>query len=1024
MWPARLSTPAGVRAQREDVSGTRQVLRARARDRRRGGSCARGRRRRCRSSRRARASIDTQNAVPRRAVFVARTISGISSSSRRSGVIGRQIRPRPCVAMKLTISGVTCSAAQTRSPSFSRSSSSRMTIIRPARSSSIASSTVANAIRPRVRSVAHRIPPPGVRRSARLSRYRASRSTSTLRRSPGRTAPRVVCGRACAGRAPPRTRSDRARGDRQRDAVQGDRPLVRDVAARAPTAARRATRRSSPRRADRQHARRGVDVALRRGGRRGDRPARSARSRLTRPPTRSRPSVVRESVSATTSTTNRSSRRSATVRQTPSTATLSPELRALARQVDRDRQIAPPRRTLPHTRHAADPLDEPGEHGAQPIRRASTQQIGPQRDDPTRVRAAGRAPAPRCRARRRAAFRPAAPSNVGATNSATRSAQSRRRGTPRASGRRPRRAATARRSRRGRRSTRARSSPPCASPTWITSATRASARSASTGGCAAVDTRVRGAPGGVREHGARPDRGRGSARARRAARGAAHAGQPHRQRGSSRAHRPRADEQRVVRRRRRCAKRRAASPGDPARALPAGACDPAVEGHAGLERHERPTALMEGQERRVELPCLPRRSRPTSTRDPRRLQAPRSPCRRRAGSDPACAATTRAHAALRSSRSAQGGGPAAMRARLEVHVHRRAAGPRAGLARRRGPRRAADRPRGGSPDRPPARRARARNPRAGSGSSRPRPAAARASACSMKALSAGPLRSRPLTPRAPTGPSTNASASNSSRSSSPLTDSDVADRHAELAVDAERDPALGRSVELRQHDPRDRRRARELARPARGRSARSSRRRRAAPRAAPRRPLAPATRPSLLSSAIRFVFVCRRPAVSTSTVSTPRAFAARSASKTTAAGSAPSRCLISSTPARARPSARAARSPRRGTCRRRRRAPCVPRRRSRAASLPTVVVLPPPLTPTTNTTRGGAPRARAGRAAGIAERSARRTASRTPPAVGRSAPAERTASITSAVSAGPRSAASSARLELFERSPRRTDSFR
>src|SRR5579862_3248071 len=49
--------------------------------------------------------------------------------------------------MKLTASGVTFSAAMTRSPSFSRFSSSTSTIIRPARSSSRASSIVQKASR-------------------------------------------------------------------------------------------------------------------------------------------------------------------------------------------------------------------------------------------------------------------------------------------------------------------------------------------------------------------------------------------------------------------------------------------------------------------------------------------------------------------------------------------------------------------------------------------------------------------------------------------------------------------------------------------------------------------------------------------------------------------------------------------------------------------------------------------------------------------------------------------------------------
>lgn len=51
--------------------------------------------------------------------------------------------PRPCLAMKLTASAVTWSAANTRSPSFSRSSSStRMTIL-PARRSAMISSVEA-----------------------------------------------------------------------------------------------------------------------------------------------------------------------------------------------------------------------------------------------------------------------------------------------------------------------------------------------------------------------------------------------------------------------------------------------------------------------------------------------------------------------------------------------------------------------------------------------------------------------------------------------------------------------------------------------------------------------------------------------------------------------------------------------------------------------------------------------------------------------------------------------------------------
>ena len=54
------------------------------------------------------------------------------------------MRPRPCVAMKFTASGVACSAAIVRSPSFSRSGASHTTTNFPFRMSSIASSMVAN----------------------------------------------------------------------------------------------------------------------------------------------------------------------------------------------------------------------------------------------------------------------------------------------------------------------------------------------------------------------------------------------------------------------------------------------------------------------------------------------------------------------------------------------------------------------------------------------------------------------------------------------------------------------------------------------------------------------------------------------------------------------------------------------------------------------------------------------------------------------------------------------------------------
>ena len=64
------------------------------------------------------------------------TIIGRSSCLTRSSVRVRHTSPRPHLAMKLMASGVTFSAAITRSPSFSRSSSSTRMTIRPLRMSS------------------------------------------------------------------------------------------------------------------------------------------------------------------------------------------------------------------------------------------------------------------------------------------------------------------------------------------------------------------------------------------------------------------------------------------------------------------------------------------------------------------------------------------------------------------------------------------------------------------------------------------------------------------------------------------------------------------------------------------------------------------------------------------------------------------------------------------------------------------------------------------------------------------------
>src|ERR1043166_4006910 len=91
------------------------------------------------------ASIVTVNAVACSSVLLS-TCWGSSSWLHRSGVSARQRRPRPCVVMKLMRSGVTSWAAQTRSPSFSRSSSSATTTSLPLRTSSMACSMVPKGI--------------------------------------------------------------------------------------------------------------------------------------------------------------------------------------------------------------------------------------------------------------------------------------------------------------------------------------------------------------------------------------------------------------------------------------------------------------------------------------------------------------------------------------------------------------------------------------------------------------------------------------------------------------------------------------------------------------------------------------------------------------------------------------------------------------------------------------------------------------------------------------------------------------
>ena len=112
------------------------------------------------------------------------------------------------------------------------------------------------------------------------------------------------------------------------------------------------------------------------------------------------------------------------------------------------------------------------------------------------------------------------------------------------------------------------------------------------------------------------------------------------------------------------------------------------------------------------------------------------------------------------------------------------------------------------------------------------------------------------------------------------------------------------------------------------------------------------TRVILPSSSIRPALFCRRPAVSTSTTSIPSARPVRTASNATAAGSAPSRsertvCTPTREPQVWSWSAAAARNVSAAP-----RTTVRPSATSTRASLPTVVVLPVPFTPTTSTTAG------------------------------------------------------------------------
>ena len=182
------------------------------------------------------ASIVTVKAVCSGASFLA-AIRLRPSRSQRSAVSARQISPRASLAMKLTASGVANCAAITRSPSFSRSSPSQTTTMRPRRISSIASSIVAKGLSPasapllcplRLGHLAHACSFPANGATNR-STYLATTSHSTFSLSPGRGLAEV---RPLQGLGDQRDLDPvlAERGDREADAAEGDRALLDDVA--------------------------------------------------------------------------------------------------------------------------------------------------------------------------------------------------------------------------------------------------------------------------------------------------------------------------------------------------------------------------------------------------------------------------------------------------------------------------------------------------------------------------------------------------------------------------------------------------------------------------------------------------------------------------------------------------------------------------------------------------------------------------------------------------------------------------
>ena len=264
--------------------------------------------------------------------------------------------------MKLTASGVANCAAITRSPSFSRSSPSQTTTMRPRRISSIASSIVENGLSPAsarrplsccvsviwltLAPFRRMVPPTAPRTSPRC---RTRRSACV----PAPASPRLVRS-SVSGISETSTQSSPSSATVRLTPLERDRALARPRSAAARGRARRGgAGRSRPRSTETTSPTPSTWPWTMWPPSRSE--ACIASSRLTRPPASRPPSAVTSSVWFIASVSKPSASASVAVRQTPLTATESPS--AISR-AERGRDAQP--RALAAARRAPRPCRCPG----------------------------------------------------------------------------------------------------------------------------------------------------------------------------------------------------------------------------------------------------------------------------------------------------------------------------------------------------------------------------------------------------------------------------------------------------------------------------------------------------------------------------------------------------------------------------------------------------------------------------------------------------------------------------------------